>query len=716
MKSLANRSRACFKEIPDNLIFHLKRFDYDVMTGMRSKINDIFEFPRQIDMTPYHVDYQKDANLPCPSDMFELVGVLVHSGTAESGHYYSYIRERPSNAENTYPWVEFNDVDVTKWDPSNIADQCFGGFTESHTYGHRFQKNWNAYMLFYERIEPRSPNSVALSMVSNVPAKCPLQPEIEQQVAFSNAQYLRRYCLYDPAHAAFARQFLEQLREVNKGTCSEDHAIEQEAIWLSLDYLEQVLSRSKDSSDFAKMLASLTKVIGSCAVCCRLALDWVKSREHSLRNLLLRCPNPKVRKDFASMIVLALQYLKKYEPQWYGFQDTGSMGLESSMKELHHSGMFAQIVARLAELWGVLLTNSRGWDDYFGLLNDLANFGAHEIHVLLNRMFLKDCLEVLTLCQTKASRLRSDTPNLAQYCRLVDKGRKFSLSKLVELFATLLDKIDFSAQPRVQARRFHPEGMSLNRMEDELLQMGSDMTRPKNVCAFLDKILNLHVNQETIRRIVKTITLAEPQFGMLQVIQRTIVSGISVEPAALAEPYLHAAIGFCEAAPMEANVEQMIRYIAEEVDTIGETGGQEHVTFFSQARRVVNVRNNFEPAFISRAVLRSVPQWAPPLLLFKDESVRSSTLDLLKHLIFCHDLRTMDDEEHADLIETAAKDLQVACTRRCTSLVRLQQPIIGSIVEQIMSVIRHCLTHYYDVNEDQRPVAEADSKFQAFQI
>lgn len=97
--------RACLKDIPDNLIFHLKRFDYDVMSGQRSKINDQFEFPHRIDMAPYHVDYQKDADPPSEPDLFELSGVLVHSGTAESGHYYSYIRERPPNSADSNSWV-----------------------------------------------------------------------------------------------------------------------------------------------------------------------------------------------------------------------------------------------------------------------------------------------------------------------------------------------------------------------------------------------------------------------------------------------------------------------------------------------------------------------------------------------------------------------------------------------------------------------------------
>lgn len=709
--------RACFKEIPENLIFHLKRFDYDVMTGMRSKINDAFEFPHEIDMAPYHIDYQKNTSSPCVPDMFELVGVLVHAGNAESGHYYSYVRERPQNSPGPQSWVEFNDMDVTKFDPTGIADQCYGGFTEATAYSHRFQKNWNAYMLFYERMESRSSNEVPLPMTSGVPAKCPVPPEIERRVALSNAQFVRNYCMYDPAHALFARRFLEQLREVNNGTCSENHSIEKEAIWLSLEYLERVLSRSKDCSDFTKMLTSLQKVIGSCAHCCNLALDWVKVHEHALRNLLLRCPNPKVRKEFASMIVIALQHLKKHEPYAYGFQDYGDGDPESSEKELRALGVFSHIATRLMELWTTLPSHARGWDDYFSLLTDMASLGVHEKHLLLNRSFLKHGLEILVVEHGRSSRLRSEHPHYAQYCRLMDKGRRFSLVKLTELLSILLEKINLAVDPvsRMQERRFNLRSMPLTRQEDELMQLGSELPRSKVICIFLEKILSSGYCSEATLSIVRMMTLAEPQFGMHDAVQKTIINGINIEPAHLAEPYLQAAIPFCEATPSVDSAQAMIRYIAGEVDTIAEHGGQEHLTFFAQARRIVNLRDNFEPGIFNRIVLRSVPQWAPALLHFREEHVRVSTVDLLKHLVFNHDIQTMDDEEHAQLIETAARDLQVACVRRCNGLVQLQKSLDSKTVEPITSVIKYCISNYYNPEEDLRAIAEADGKFHGCQ-
>lgn len=56
--------------------------------------------------------------------LYQLVGVLVHSGSANSGHYYSYIKERSSGQPGR--WLEFNDRIVKEFDFANLAKECFG--------------------------------------------------------------------------------------------------------------------------------------------------------------------------------------------------------------------------------------------------------------------------------------------------------------------------------------------------------------------------------------------------------------------------------------------------------------------------------------------------------------------------------------------------------------------------------------------------------------
>jgi ubiquitin C-terminal hydrolase len=77
-----------------------------------------------------------------------LSGILVHSGGANSGHYYSYIKER-SGSER---WLEFNDTTVKDFDISNLAAKCFGTPVDGPK-ADAWHSHANAYLLFYEQVE-----------------------------------------------------------------------------------------------------------------------------------------------------------------------------------------------------------------------------------------------------------------------------------------------------------------------------------------------------------------------------------------------------------------------------------------------------------------------------------------------------------------------------------------------------------------------------------
>ena len=88
---------------------------------------------------------------------YELIGVTVHTGTADGGHYYAFIRDRTSVKDK---WYSFNDAEVKTFDPSQIASECFGGEMSSRTYDQvtdkfldlSIERINSAYMLFYERV------------------------------------------------------------------------------------------------------------------------------------------------------------------------------------------------------------------------------------------------------------------------------------------------------------------------------------------------------------------------------------------------------------------------------------------------------------------------------------------------------------------------------------------------------------------------------------
>ena len=55
---------------------------------------------------------------------YKLKGIVVHYGTAEQGHYYSFIQDRENKNQG---WFEFNDTIVKEFDPTEIPDETFGG-------------------------------------------------------------------------------------------------------------------------------------------------------------------------------------------------------------------------------------------------------------------------------------------------------------------------------------------------------------------------------------------------------------------------------------------------------------------------------------------------------------------------------------------------------------------------------------------------------------
>jgi ubiquitin carboxyl-terminal hydrolase 9/24 len=138
-KKTTNRS-ACINKLPNLMVLHLKRFELDFQTFETVKLNNKMEFPfdthlnmfkytkegleweelnkqklkeeeaGQSSPKPSNIQYESIA-IPKP-DMtdyeYELQGVLVHSGVAQGGHYYSFSRD----PENNEKWYKLDDEDV----------------------------------------------------------------------------------------------------------------------------------------------------------------------------------------------------------------------------------------------------------------------------------------------------------------------------------------------------------------------------------------------------------------------------------------------------------------------------------------------------------------------------------------------------------------------------------------------------------------------------
>ncbi|CAF1027234.1 unnamed protein product, partial [Didymodactylos carnosus] len=199
--------RLCIKRLPPYLCIQLKRFGYDWENNRALKFDDYFRFPWILNMEPYTVDavnrrdsfvdndetntngmptnrhgggetlensaagdankvFQRSSSSLNPSTInYELVGIVVHSGQANAGHYYSFIKDKKTDRSSNR-WYRFNDTNVEEIQLTDqlLDEECFGGTFKVNKDNNNSNNNnnwteertrfWNAYILLYQCIEP----------------------------------------------------------------------------------------------------------------------------------------------------------------------------------------------------------------------------------------------------------------------------------------------------------------------------------------------------------------------------------------------------------------------------------------------------------------------------------------------------------------------------------------------------------------------------------
>jgi len=119
--------RTCIKKPPNHLIVNLKRFEFDLQTLTKHKLNDRFEFPLSLNLEPYCYDYIQSSDKSTNANSaqgdvasnnginndvgasdrdnadqyeYQLAGIISHTGSIDSGHYFSFVRERKPRFPN----------------------------------------------------------------------------------------------------------------------------------------------------------------------------------------------------------------------------------------------------------------------------------------------------------------------------------------------------------------------------------------------------------------------------------------------------------------------------------------------------------------------------------------------------------------------------------------------------------------------------------------
>ncbi|KFY51068.1 hypothetical protein V496_08984 [Pseudogymnoascus sp. VKM F-4515 (FW-2607)] len=123
-----------FEAFPPVLHLQLKRFQYDISENAMVKLDDFFEFPEELDLSPY---LAADVDRSEPS-IYVLYGVVAHDGDLAGGRYNAFLRPAVDGQ-----FYKFDDDRVTKATLREAVHNNFGAEDGQLT------KKSTAYLLIY---------------------------------------------------------------------------------------------------------------------------------------------------------------------------------------------------------------------------------------------------------------------------------------------------------------------------------------------------------------------------------------------------------------------------------------------------------------------------------------------------------------------------------------------------------------------------------------
>ncbi|KAF8763443.1 Ubiquitin carboxyl-terminal hydrolase 24 like protein [Argiope bruennichi] len=398
--------RTCIKTLPSVLVIQLKRFDYDWEANRSLKFDDYFKFPWKLDMQPYTAEgIQERESMKSESDsddqvvpgstntqktgncVYELVGVLVHSGQANAGHYYSYIKERRlDSGANLSKWFKFNDITVEEFEMNDLTleAECFGGTYKakvrdsSNSYPEIRQRYWNAYMLFYERVEEavRTPRT---------PRKTPNKFSFRKSEELSLNKTPKKQ---SPSHHR-QRDGLTQLTQlVDRGS----YFLLTLILYFSKFPLNFAVKSSAINDTMNELVDFIAKVVNHCQEASNWFIEFLSTDTglSYLKPFLLDCPCREVRQVFSRLVQKGISYFLLNEGE------VTSPHLQTII--LHLLEMLNHDVP----------DNCKSCSQYFWLLSSYAQLGHKTCsHLIQNNAFQK--LLVFLLGPASANMSSSDT-------------------------------------------------------------------------------------------------------------------------------------------------------------------------------------------------------------------------------------------------------------------------------------------------------------------
>jgi ubiquitin C-terminal hydrolase len=445
--------RTVISKLPSTLIIALKRFELNYQTFQSLKVNDRLEFPMDLDMKPYTVEaltseaqlqtigetkvmlnfiqelraaakknqtsdskaappvIEVKADDPAlveamaalslepkapahPNEYYQyrLRGVVVHTGSANGGHYYSYIQERTSDGSEGN-WFQFNDQSVTPFDPVQLPDATFGFNKVGYA--------TNGYLLFYDRVK------LPVDGVYTVITRAELPNQIFQEISEQNITYWRDRNVFDETYFEHLKCLINSSVSGDPDSAGLDQvdlatpASSRDALTrLALRFYFVTLIRSKSKTNFFVWKSQINELLSKSVTASAWFLNKLCTVEIDSRWWLvdgLTHPLDDIRRATADLIFTAFAVISPLEQVGYALVaqplPSGSESLSNVRQDSR--GYAVGLLSLLLKVhFPFFIRNPAVWDEYFYLLTRIVKLGAGEATFAQHYALLAKSLDV----------------------------------------------------------------------------------------------------------------------------------------------------------------------------------------------------------------------------------------------------------------------------------------------------------------------------------
>jgi ubiquitin C-terminal hydrolase len=350
------------------------------------------------------IEYEESYVEPDPADFdYELQGVLVHSGVAQGGHYYSFIKD-PNEGEK---WYRFDDDDVSPFSADQIPYHCFGGPSgQSNSSYDENERTSNALMLFYTKVK----STVVFSptkdeIMTNVMTHQHMSSSTEngavlvdgyqafaREVHESNLQHVLSCYLLDSDLHCFVRDVLSNVSKLTSPSSAAvnslsiaDPVLAQQTFQFSLKFLLDTILHCRERSGTKSWLQVFQQHFEAYPSSALWFLkELVGTNRSWLREYLLISSDFMSRSTFVHIIMHAVTVLSPFDESLVNsYHNNGFEATEYGYSKLQlivssdlsppTEAYIAQLIHLISKYVFEVPQHMRNADELFVLIRDLAS-------------------------------------------------------------------------------------------------------------------------------------------------------------------------------------------------------------------------------------------------------------------------------------------------------------------------------------------------------